>query len=364
MAVLGHVRAVRAAGGAAAALAPARGRRPGVERGRLRPRRVRAVRPRRRGPHEHRDRRAPPNRTLFEVLEELERQPGLLRLSPASRAAALAQLVGDLRALRDARPRAAGGRGPVRVPPRLGLARRARRRTDSSRPRRQLANIARFFDIVRAQSALLADDRAVFLARHLQTLIEAGDDPADRRPGPRVDAVARHDRAQGQGPRVPGRVPAGPRRRPVPGRGAARAAGAAGRARRRESLPEGDGQLQEERRLFYVGDDPGPGRADPVATPATTAAAARGACRRSCSRRWTCPSAAATRRRRRDAGVRRSSGWRRFAADEPRAASRRRSPIDGAADAQLLGDRRLPHLPAQVPVRPRRCGSRSRRTTR
>ena len=35
-----------------------------------------------------------------------------------------------------------------------------------------------FFDIVRNQSALLADDRAVFLARHLQTLIEAGDDPA------------------------------------------------------------------------------------------------------------------------------------------------------------------------------------------
>src|ERR1019366_6029097 len=40
-----------------------------------------------------------------------------------------------------------------------------------------LQNIARFFEIVRGQSALLPDDRTVFFARHLQTLIEAGDDP-------------------------------------------------------------------------------------------------------------------------------------------------------------------------------------------
>ena len=53
-----------------------------------------------------------------------------------------------------------------------------------------LANVARFFDIVRTQSALLADDRAIFLARHLATLIEAGDDPATADPDPDVDAVA------------------------------------------------------------------------------------------------------------------------------------------------------------------------------
>src|SRR5256885_16015900 len=53
----------------------------------------------------------------------------------------------------------------------------------------QLANVGRFFDIIRTQSALLADDRAVFLARHLATLIEAGDDPATADPDPDVDAV-------------------------------------------------------------------------------------------------------------------------------------------------------------------------------
>ena len=54
----------------------------------------------------------------------------------------------------------------------------------------QLRNIARFFDIIRAQSALLVDDRATFVARHLQTLIEAGDDPATADLDPDSDAVA------------------------------------------------------------------------------------------------------------------------------------------------------------------------------
>ena len=53
-----------------------------------------------------------------------------------------------------------------------------------------LQNVARFFDIVRAQSALLADDRCAFVARHLQTLIEAGDDPPTADLDGDADAVA------------------------------------------------------------------------------------------------------------------------------------------------------------------------------
>ena len=53
-----------------------------------------------------------------------------------------------------------------------------------------LQNIARFFEIVRAQSALLVDDRAIFVARHLATLIDAGDDPATAELDPDADAVA------------------------------------------------------------------------------------------------------------------------------------------------------------------------------
>ena len=42
----------------------------------------------------------------------------------------------------------------------------------------RLANVARFFEIVRRQSSLLRDDRLPFLVAQLDTLIEAGDDPS------------------------------------------------------------------------------------------------------------------------------------------------------------------------------------------
>ena len=41
-----------------------------------------------------------------------------------------------------------------------------------------LADVARFFEIVRRQSELLPDPRIAFLAPHLRTLVESGDDPA------------------------------------------------------------------------------------------------------------------------------------------------------------------------------------------
>jgi len=53
-----------------------------------------------------------------------------------------------------------------------------------------LQNVARFFEIIRAQSDLLPDDRVVFVARHLQTLIDAGDDPATAEVDPEAEAVA------------------------------------------------------------------------------------------------------------------------------------------------------------------------------
>ena len=42
----------------------------------------------------------------------------------------------------------------------------------------RVANVARFFDIVRRQGALLRDDRLPFLVAQLDTLIETGDDPS------------------------------------------------------------------------------------------------------------------------------------------------------------------------------------------
>ncbi|HLO35100.1 MAG TPA: ATP-dependent DNA helicase, partial [Candidatus Deferrimicrobium sp.] len=190
------------------------------------------------------------NRTLWEVLEELDRQPGILRISAGSRSA-VGRLVRDLRdlsALAHERPvgevlydflRRSGTLGRLAAEATVGAE-------------EQLRNVARFFDIVRSQSALLADDRATFVAGHLQTLIEAGDDPATADLDPDADAVAVLTVHKAKGLEfpivyLPGLV-AG--RFPIPNRRDALA------------LPavlgdpvdgtDEEVQLREERRLFYV----------------------------------------------------------------------------------------------------------------
>jgi len=190
------------------------------------------------------------NRTLWEVLEELDRQPGIPRVSSGTRAA-IRRLVGDMRQLSAlAHERPAGEVLYTFLRTTGTLTRLAAEESVGAEER--LRNIARFFEIVRAQTGLLADDRATFLARHLQTLIEAGDDPATADLDPDADAVAVLTVHKAKGLEfpivyLPGLV-AG--RFPIPGR--------------RESLgmpPElvgetanGDEevQLREERRLFYV----------------------------------------------------------------------------------------------------------------
>ena len=116
----------------------------------------------------------------------------------------------------------------------------------------QLRNVARFFDIVRAQSSLLADDRATFVAGHLQTLIEAGDDPATADLDPDADAVAVLTVHKAKGLEFPivylpglvaGRFPI-PNRRDALALPAVLGDVAAG--------PDDEVQLREERRLFYV----------------------------------------------------------------------------------------------------------------
>ena len=190
------------------------------------------------------------HRSVWEILDELERQPGILRLAPASRAAAT-RLVSDLRRysqLAHERPTGEVLYAFLRDSGTLGrLA-----ASDTVAAEEALRNIARFFDIVRAQSALLADDRATFVARHLQTLIEAGDDPPTADLDPDADAVAVLTVHKAKGLEFPvvfmpglvaGRFPT-PNRRESLGLPLELV---------RETLPEGDFQLQEERRLFYVG---------------------------------------------------------------------------------------------------------------
>jgi len=189
------------------------------------------------------------HRSLFELLEELEAQPGILRLSQPGRAA-LGRLLADVRRYRDLAQRRPAGEVLYAYLRDTGwLAELAGASSVAAEER--LANIGRFFDIVRTQSALLADDRAVFLARHLTTLIEAGDDPATADPDPDVDAVHVMTVHKAKGLEFPivflpglvaDRFPARARREPL----------ALPVELVDEVLPEGDGHVQEERRLFYV----------------------------------------------------------------------------------------------------------------
>ena len=127
---------------------------------------------------------APPIR-LGRCSQELDDQPGILRLAPATR--------------------------PARAPPRRRPGRATWSSPTSDRPARSSTpscatavcspgwppttgggddRAGQRRPVLRhrpsAESALLADDRAVFVARHLQTLVEAGDDPATRGPRSRT----------------------------------------------------------------------------------------------------------------------------------------------------------------------------------
>ena len=129
------------------------------------------------------------NRSVWAILDELERQPGILRLAPETRAT-VHKLVTDLRRLRGRRPTSDRPASCSTGSCAAAACSRGWSPTDTPSAEEALQNIARFFEIVRAQSALLADDRAVFVAPHLATLIEAGDDPATAELDPDADAVA------------------------------------------------------------------------------------------------------------------------------------------------------------------------------
>ena len=189
------------------------------------------------------------NRSVWDVLEELGRQPGILRLRAESRATA-GRLVVDLRGYLDLATERPAGEVLYAFLRGSGLLARLAA-TDSVAAEEALQNIARFFEIVRAQSALLTDDRAIFVARHLQTLIEAGDDPPTAEVDPDADAVAVLTVHKAKGLEfpvvyLPGLVSD---RFPMRGRSDTLALPL---ELIQETLPEGDFQLQEERRLFYV----------------------------------------------------------------------------------------------------------------
>jgi DNA helicase-2/ATP-dependent DNA helicase PcrA len=190
------------------------------------------------------------NRSLWEVIDELTRQPGLLRVTPETRAT-LDRLVADLRRYTELAHERPAGEVLYRFLRDSGVLSRLAS-TESVAAEESIQNIARFFEIVRSQTDLLPDDRVVFVAPHLQTLIDAGDDPATAEVDPEADAVAVLTVHKSKGLEFPvvfmiglvdGRFPARTRREPL----------ALPTELVKEELPEGNAHLQEERRLFYVG---------------------------------------------------------------------------------------------------------------
>ncbi len=117
----------------------------------------------------------------------------------------------------------------------------------------RLANVARFFEIVRRQGSLLRDDRLPFLVAQLDTLIETGDDPStadvDFDEGDAVHVLTYH-KAKGlefgvvfMVGLVDDRIPGRDRRDALEPPDALLSAPA----------PDADQHVAEERRLFYVG---------------------------------------------------------------------------------------------------------------
>jgi DNA helicase-2/ATP-dependent DNA helicase PcrA len=190
------------------------------------------------------------NRSLWEVLEELDCQPGVLRISAESRTI-VGRLVGDLRAYSETAHERSGGEVLYAFLRGSGLLARLAADTGGAGDE-ALQNVARFFEIIRGQSALLPDDRAVFLVRHLQTLIDAGDDQPTAEIDPDADVVSVLTVHKAKGLEFPtvflaglvdGRFPASARRGglEIPDE------------LLHETIPAGDHHVKEERRLFYVG---------------------------------------------------------------------------------------------------------------
>ncbi|HMJ80398.1 MAG TPA: ATP-dependent DNA helicase [Candidatus Dormibacteraeota bacterium] len=126
------------------------------------------------------------HRSLWQVLLELQEQPGLLRVQPATRRT-VQRLLQEVRASIELSHRRPAGEVLYEHLRRSG--RLARLAAAGPSADEALQVVARFFTMIREQSALLVEDRVAGLVPHLEALAEAGDEPLPD-DGPLVDRDA------------------------------------------------------------------------------------------------------------------------------------------------------------------------------
>jgi DNA helicase-2/ATP-dependent DNA helicase PcrA len=191
------------------------------------------------------------HRALFDVLRQIKDVPELAEeITPAGEAA-IHRLVEDLVRYMELGREMPTGQLLYQFLADSGWLDRLSRAT-SARDEAEAQNIRRFFDRVQSASRSLRYDNVREFVRHLDALIEAGDDPAVAEADVETPAVHVLTVHKAKGLEFPivflvnlvqDRFPS--RRR---GAGLELPADLA-----RDVLPDGDFHLQEERRLFYVG---------------------------------------------------------------------------------------------------------------
>lgn len=194
------------------------------------------------------------HRSLEHTFRNLHTAPELsAELSPESRAS-IARLLEDLDEMRALMRHHPTGRVLYEyLVTRTGYIRRL---ATSEQPGDEVkvANLARLFDIVARHGEVAVYDRVPEFVRRMEDLIAAGDDPPSPDPDPEFDGVQILTVHKAKGLEFPvvflvncvaDRFPSRGRSEPlqIPDE----------LVRDKEVLPSGDGHLQEERRLFYVG---------------------------------------------------------------------------------------------------------------
>ena len=190
------------------------------------------------------------NLSLHHIFSQLSDFPELKELSEEGRATISRMMIDIRKFCRMANQR---GTGEVLYDflTATGYLKRLASGTDPAQEEK-VQNIARFFNLLHGVSQLLAKDRVFDFLRHLEMLMEAGEDPAVAEADPDLDAVQVLTVHKAKGLEFPvvflvglvsDRFPSRQRKDSIE----------LPQALVKDILPGGDFHLQEERRLFYVG---------------------------------------------------------------------------------------------------------------